>query len=152
MINSINVNGHVWPASPIASGLPNPPASEWITSAIDKVSKFHRKPKAEKLNLTDKLCIASPKSLETFTCNGNLCCTNVQSYAEKFPLTLVETWLGGGKIEIEKFLNEILWWNERSFVTVTFAGSKPGVMTWEKKKKKCQKVLSDLSFNPVKCV
>lgn len=42
MINSINAVGHDSPASPIASALPNPPASEWITSAMDKVSSFYR--------------------------------------------------------------------------------------------------------------
>lgn len=52
-LNSINAIGHVWPASPIASGLPSPPASEWITSAIfrmDKVSSSGRKQQERKVS------------------------------------------------------------------------------------------------------
>lgn len=57
------------PASPIASDFPNPPASEWITSAMDKVSSYRKTEGGKKVNLTYKLSIASSKSLETFTCN-----------------------------------------------------------------------------------
>lgn len=107
IINSIIRNWQVWPASPIASLFPSPPASEWITSEKfpcqrHKVTKAAKKKKHRRGKLTHKLRIASAKSLETFACKlererSQLCISRAKlcGAQKKFTLTFTKAWLVG---------------------------------------------------------